>query len=150
MKRLYMMTMTRETVDMHVRNLRVRAVNKISAIVCIYNSVLKQRRKRVSSSVYFVSSCQSHMGSRLPSRAEGKWLKRMWPLRVHQGWPAKTRLRPGIAHGRGPLLHRRDSWTLHCSLPLFATQTTTTERIRDIQSHGVASTQQTPPSNQPF
>ena len=119
-KRLYMMTMTRETVDMHVRNLRVRAVNKISAIVCIYNSVLKQRRKRVSSSVYFVSSCQSHMGSRLPSRAEGKWLKRMWPLRVHQGWPAKTRLRPGIAHGRGPLLHRRGLEPL----PLFATQTT--------------------------
>jgi hypothetical protein len=62
-----------------------------------------------------------------------------------QGWPAKIRLRPGIASGRGPLLHRRDL----VPLPLFATQTTTTERIRDIQSHGVASTQQTPPSNHP-
>jgi hypothetical protein len=64
----------------------------------------------------FASSCQSHLGSRLLSRAKNKWPKCMWPLRLHQGWRAKTRLRPGIAHGRGPLLHRRDSWTLHrCS-----------------------------------
>ena len=90
------------------------------------------------------------MGSRLLSRAKNEQLAKvhvMWPLPCSSSRPAKIRLRPGIAHGRGPLLHRRDSWTLHCSLPLFATQTTTTERIRDIQSHGVASTQQTPPSN---
>jgi hypothetical protein len=47
MKRLYMMTMTRETVDMHVRN--KRDMNKISANVCMHNSVLEQRRRRVSS-----------------------------------------------------------------------------------------------------
>jgi lambda repressor-like predicted transcriptional regulator len=56
MKRLYMMmTMTRKTVDMHLRNLR--AVNKISANVCIHNSVLEQRRRRESVVGYILYVC---------------------------------------------------------------------------------------------
>jgi hypothetical protein len=89
------------------------------------------------------------MGSRLVSRAKNNSPKCMWPFRVHQGWPAKTGLRPGIAHGRGSTSSPSRLLDLAPLLPLFATQTTTTERIRDIQSHGVASTQQTPPGNQP-
>ena len=89
-------------------------------------------------------------------KGHGNQLKCMWPLGLfvftRGRRPAKTRLRPGIASGRGPLLHRRDPGSQDLArrpLPLFVTQTTTTERIRDIQSHGGASAQQTPPSNHP-
>ena len=80
------------------------------------------------------------------SRAKNSWPKCMWPLPCSSSWPAKIRLRPGIAHGRGPHLHRRGLEPLP-KAPCSQHRPHTTQRMPDIQSHGLASTQQTPPSN---